>query len=447
MKTKLLIVDDNKEFCDDLGLLLADEYQCHVSYDPENALTILDEKSIDAVLLDVDLGTDRDGLQLLQQLKRQQPYLPVVMITEDERVSTVVRAMQLGASGYVGKRPDLESLKTAVLTAIREAEITRDRDYYREEVDRGWTDIIGEGPAMKAVKADILRASEVKANVLITGESGTGKELIARAIHRHSDYASEPFVAINCAAIPKDLFESELFGHEKGSFTGAATRRIGRFEQARGGTLFLDEISEIPVGEQAKLLRVLQEKRFYRVGATEELETNARIVVSSNRILEDEVAIGKFREDLYFRLKVFEIAVPPLRARPEDIPDLVAFFVNKKAVEMKRPVPTIDMQSMENLRNYQWPGNVRELENCIESALVRDRGNHLKLPTAGRQNSMDIHSYSNYEEAKQHFIGQFQRNYIRAVLKDTDGNITQAAVKMGISRQGLMKMMKACGIH
>jgi DNA-binding NtrC family response regulator len=445
-KLRLLIIDDDQDFRRDLQLLLGGEFVCREAADAETGWTALEQQNTDVLLLDINLGDGEDGLSLLRQAKKQYPYLPVIMITADDRIATVVSAMKLGASDYVGKQPDLAALKVAVERAMRGIDVIRDRDLYRAEVDRQWGTLIGDSPPMQQVKEDIARAATVRSTVLITGESGTGKELVARTIHNGMSDRDQPFVGINCAAVPKELFDSELFGHEKGAFTGAAGRRTGRFEQARRGTLFLDEISEIPTDLQAKLLRVLQERCFYRVGGAEEILAEARVIASSNCDLQKEIRQGKFREDLFYRLGVLEIHAPSLRERQADIPDLVRFFLQKKAAEMKRPMPHIGADAITPLLAYRWPGNVRELENCIERALVRCDDDEID------ESLWDIHSaegyvgYDSYESAKKKYIERFQRDYIRTILKATGGNITHAASKMGVTRQGLAKMMKACGL-
>lgn len=443
-RRQILIIDDNREFLADLELLLSSDYDCHLAVNTENGADILKNTDIDVLLLDVNLGAGTDGLTFLKEMKRNSPYLPVIMITEDERVSTVVTAMQHGASGYVGKKPDLEGLKASVIKALRDAETALDRDLYREEINRQWDNIVGDSGPMTKVRDDIQKAAEVKCNVLITGESGTGKELVARAIHKYSQASSLPFVAVNCAAIPRDLFESELFGHQKGSFTGAVSKKIGRFEQAREGTIFLDEISEIPNDQQAKLLRVLQEKQYYRIGGMKELECHARVIASSNRDLKKEIEKDRFREDLYYRLKVFEITVPPLRERKTDIRNLIDFFLERKSQEMKRPKPKISDEALTLLTAYHWPGNVRELENCIECSIVRCSNDTISIDLLGEYASQDYTEFSSYDAAKREHLERFQREYIASILRVTDGNVTKAAEKMGVSRQGLMKMMKAC---
>ncbi len=447
-KLNLLIIDDNREFIEDFSMLMSDKYNCSCAESAEKGEKLLDSEDIDVLLLDINLGSGKDGLTLLREVKDRYPYLPVIMITADDRVSTVVNAMKLGASNYIGKNPDLEQFHFSLEKAIHDVNLIHDRDLYRDEINRQWRDMIGDSPAMQKVKDDIKRAAAVKCNVLITGESGTGKELVARAIHNQSNYSDNPFIAVNCAAIPKDLFESEMFGHEKGSFTGAVSRKIGKFEQARKGTVFLDEISEISIEQQAKLLRILQENIFTRVGGTVDIVTEARVIASSNRDLKKEIDEGKFREDLFYRLKVFEIATPPLRDRKSDIPELVRHFLNKKSLEMKIAPPEISEDAIKKLTQYQWPGNVRELEHCVASAIVRCDGGKIESSSFDSEYGVeDFASYSSYEEAKKAHEDKFKRDYIGSVLKATGGNVSEASRRMGVSRQGLIKMMKACGLQ
>jgi DNA-binding NtrC family response regulator len=299
---------------------------------------------------------------------------------------------------------------------------------------------------MQSIRREMQRLAEAPSNVLITGRSGTGKELVARGIHRLSSRRSHPFIAVNCPALSHGLIESELFGHEKGAFTGADMKHVGKFEQVDEGTLFLDEITEIPIEVQSKLLRVLQEREFERVGGRHLLPFRGRILASSNRDVDQAVIDGKLREDLLYRLNVTQIHLPPLSQRRDDIPLLVDYFVRIKALEMKKKPPLVSEEAMGLLCSHDWPGNVRELSNCIENAIVYTDREILDMSDLSRC-LMHGQLIGTYEESKKKFMAEFQRNYIRVMLQRNHGNLTRTAEEMGVTRQGLSKMMKSCGLE
>jgi len=443
IKPKILIVDDNKEFIGDLTLLLQNDFSCEGALSGEDALSLLQRRNFDAILLDIDLGEGRmDGFQFLKQVHQQLPWLPVVMVSKYETIDTVVKAMKMGASNYVGKKPDLAELKVALQKAMDELRLKRNHQLLIEEIDELKGQLIGESEDLKVIRGKIDKLSRVDSTVLITGETGTGKELVAREIHRNSQRKGRVFIAVNCAAIPKELFESELFGHEKGSFTGAIKRQLGKFELANQGTIFLDEITELDSSIQAKLLRVLQEKAIERVGGSELIPINVRVMAATNRNLADLVQKGQFRDDLYYRLKVTKVHLPPLRERKGDIPLLAKYFAVKKATKLKRPILEISKEAMDLLISYHWPGNIRELENSIENAIVYTEGEILEAHLFSEILPTNYESFSSYETAKKAALEKFQKDYVTAILKAEGGNITKAASRMGISRQGLQKMMK-----
>jgi len=306
--------------------------------------------------------------------------------------------------------------------------------------------LVGESVAMRAVRDLVERAAAVDSTVLVTGESGTGKELVARSIHDLSRRRERPFMAVNCAAMAGDLFESSLFGHERGAFTGADRRHIGRIESAGKGTFFLDEVGEIPLHTQAKLLRVLQERRFERLGSRGEILMEARLVASTNRDLEQAMAQGEFRNDLFYRLNVLRIRTPPLRERREDLSSLVPYLLKKRALEMKIPVPGISGPALQMLQGWHWPGNVRELENVLQGALVYSKGGDLEpddFPCL-QQNRVLA---ADFGTARKMTVEYFERQYIRSVLRSAGGNISEAARRMNVSRYGLQKMMKRLGMN
>jgi len=442
----ILLVDDDPDFIGDFKMLLPSRIQCSAVVSVDQAESFLAEKDVDVVFLDIELGKGGDGLAYLKQLKIDNPFLPVIMISADQEINTVVRAMQLGASDYVGKCPQLDQLKIAIDRAIEQNRFRRQYALLESELNELTGEMIGESGAMNAIRQQMKKLAEASSNVLITGRSGTGKELVARGIHRLSSRRDRAFVAVNCPALSRDLVESELFGHEKGAFTGTVGRRIGKFEQVGEGTLFLDEITEIPLEVQSKLLRVLQERVFERVGGSYLIPFKGRILASSNRDINQAVADGRLREDLLYRLNVTGIHLPPLSERRDDIPLLVEYFVRSKAIGMKKYPPRISSEAMHLLCSHDWPGNIRELSNCIENAMVHADD---EILDASDLNRCLIHGQmaGTYEEAKRKFTNDFQRNYITAMLKRNNACLTKAAEEMGITRQGLVKMMKSCGLR
>jgi len=441
----VLLVDDDPEFVGDFKSLLPSNMRCESVTGVEQARACLKANEVDVVFLDIDLGSGGNGLKFLKQLKSKFPYLPVVMITADRKVDSVVKAIRLGASDYVGKSPDLNTLKLSVDRAISENRLQQRCDLLESELDEMIGDLIGESQAMLKIKREMKRLAEVSSSVLITGYSGTGKELVARGIHRLSPRRNQPFVAVNCAALSRELIESELFGHEKGAFTGALERRLGKFELVGSGTLFLDEITEIPLEVQAKFLRVLQECEFERVGGSRMIQFEGRILASSNRDIDKAVANGKLRQDLLYRLDVTRIHLPPLSERKDDIPLLVDYFVHLKAKEMKKKVSSASDEALRLLCSCNWPGNVRELANRIENAMVHADNRILGMPDF-RRLIMNEGFSDGYEEAKKRCLAEFQRNYISVLLKKNGGNVTKTAKEMGVTRQGLAKMMNGCGL-
>ncbi len=441
----ILLVDDDLDFVNDFHILLPQHMKYTAASSVAEAYRHLSTAEPDVVFLDIDLGAGGDGMAFLGQLKQEWPYLPVIMISGNQDIGMVVAAMRAGASGYVGKNPDLDRLKLSIERAIAENQLRQRYDFLESEIGRLQGELVGNSSIMQDIRQQMRRLAGVTSTVLITGESGTGKELVARGIHRLSDQREQPFVAVNCAALSRELIESELFGHERGAFTGAIGRHIGKFELAGTGTLFLDEITEIPVHVQAKLLRVLQEREFERVGGSHLIPFRGRILASSNRDIKREVAEQRLREDLLYRINVTMIHLPPLAEHREDIPTLAEYFLGRKAREMKKGSLSIHPDAMALLYSYQWPGNIRELGNCIENAVVHAIKNVLEPADFSRVFAVQ-RLEGTYEEAKRRNEQQFQHDYLVTVLSKAGSNISQAAREMGISRQGLIKMMKRCGL-
>ncbi len=371
-KARVLVVDDEESPRESLRYILKDRYEV-VTCDCGTAglAALRDGEPFDAMLLDMKMP-DMTGLQVLEQALQIQPSLPVIMATAITDAKPAVDAMKLGAADYLNKPFDVDEIRHVIERVLKERSLERESGRTRSELQSTYKfeNIVGSSAAMERVYALVRRLMDNDSTVLVLGETGTGKELIARALHFNSIRRNNPFIAVHCAAIPSELLESELFGHEKGAFTGALQRRIGMFEAATGGTLFLDEIGEMPIATQSKLLRAIQEREIRRVGGQETIKINVRLVCATNRNLEQEVKKGTFREDLFYRINVVPIYLPSLRERKDDIPQLVQHFTTRFAKELNRSVPTFTPAALELLNNYPWPGNVRELEHAIERVLV-----------------------------------------------------------------------------
>src|SRR5213595_1502665 len=390
MQPTILIVDDEKHTRDGLRRLLEDEYDVYVAEDVGGAISVLEREPIDLLLTDLRLG-DEDGMQLIERaLKMPQPPI-CIMMTAYGSVDTAVEAMKRGAYDFVTKPLNLDKVELLIARALQGRKLEQENRTLRQQVDEryGLENIIGESPALHEVLDTIKQVAPSSASVLIEGESGTGKELAAHAIHNLSRRSKAKFVTVHCAALSPTLLESELFGHEKGAFTGAHERRIGRFEQANGGTIFLDEVAEISTSTQVKLLRVISEERaFERVGGNQTLRADVRLIAATNKNLETLVRQGKFRDDLFFRLNVVRIVMPPLRERKEDIPLLVRAFLRHFCQANQKPLVDLTSDAMDALLTYNWPGNVRELRTAIEHCVVMSTGQKITLrdlPMAVRQ--------------------------------------------------------------
>ncbi|MCF8241706.1 MAG: sigma-54 dependent transcriptional regulator [Melioribacteraceae bacterium] len=460
MKTSLLIIDDDKEFVSDFMLLLESDYECIHTTDPAKGLEMLNTKSPDVILLDLMLGQGVSGLDILKKIQTIDEDIPVIMITDYGSIDTAVDAIHLGAFDYISKTPNLNELKIIIEKSISRKNLVFKNRSLEIELNRSFDNIIGSSSAIQSVKEKIKLFSQNDNIVLITGESGVGKELVARQIHQKSNRRTKPFIAINCAAIPKELTESELFGHEKGSFTGADKRKLGKFELALDGTIFLDEIAELELSAQVKLLRILQEKEFERVGGTTTIKTAARVIAATNRDLKSLLKEGRFREDLYYRLDVLPILVPPLRDRKDDIPNLTDYFTKKYCIDLKIDEKFFDDDAKKKLMNYNWPGNIRELQNYITRTLLITKG---KLITADKieltkenNNVNEIgfdkipETWEEMDEMRKDAADRASRTvekiFLENLLKRFDGNISKAAEHIGINRTNLHRMIKKCNL-
>jgi two-component system, NtrC family, response regulator AtoC len=445
----ILIVEDEPKMRRLLELRLGEEgFAVHSAPDAESGLNILNREHPELVLTDFRLP-GMDGLEFLQAVKRVNAHLPVVIMTAHGSVESAVEAMKIGASDYVLKPFSLDELVLILRKELDARQMRDENRSLREAVGHRYSyeNIVAASDKMQSVLALVERVAPTNATVLVGGESGVGKDLIARAIHQHSQRARGPFVKINSTAIPENLLESELFGYEKGAFSGAVSSKPGKFELADKGTLFLDEIGDVPASTQVKLLRVLQDREFERLGGTKTLKVDVRLIAATNRDLRAALEEGNFREDLYYRLNVVPLDIPPLRDRKEDIPPLARMFVERAARDLGRPVNGITPQAMKRLMEFHWPGNVRELENIIQRAVTLSSGTLLNLS--------DIH----IDEAPPRTMNgappslpegmtleQWEEEMIREALRRANGNKSQAARRLGLSRNALRYRLSKMGI-
>jgi DNA-binding NtrC family response regulator len=449
---RVLVADDELNMRRVLEAMLRREgYEVITAANGAEALTGM-KSDVHTVITDLKMPV-LDGMALLKKLSTEYPDVPVVMITAHGSVENAVEAVKLGAFDYLEKPFEQEQIRQVVAKAINTYTLARQNARPEEPSIRGRFRLVGQSPAIRQIYAVVEKVANTPSTVLITGESGTGKELIARALHENSSRHAGPFIKINCAAIPKTLMESELFGYEKGAFTGAVGAKPGRFELAHGGTLFLDEIGEIPVEMQVKLLRVLQESEFERVGGIRTIKVDVRLVTATNRDLLQDISAGSFREDLYYRLNVVPIHIPPLRERREDIPLLLEHFLAKFNDRLKKQIDAVSAEAIARMVSYHWPGNIRELENMMErTMLFCDRSEigvsdlppeigglpaAAAVPTAG----------ASLKEAVRAETERVERELIQKALDETGGNVTQAARKLKISRKSLQTKMKELGLR
>ena len=449
----LLIVDDEKNTREGLRVGLSEKFDVYVAEDASAAWQLLERESVDVLLTDLRMAGD-DGIQLIARAKGL-PKPPVcILMTAFGTEDIAVEAMKKGADDYISKgRLRIDELELRIQRALKRTSLETENRQLHRRLDQkfGLQRLIGDAPAMRTVFELIQAVAPTRSTVLITGESGTGKELVAKAIHQNSPRARGPMITVNCAALPSTLLEAELFGHEKGAFTGAHERRLGRIEQAQGGTLFLDEIGEIDATTQVKLLRFLGEKTFERLGSSKTLSSDVRLVSATNKDLPALVKAGRFREDLFYRLAVFPIPLPPLRERMQDLPALAASFIKEFAEENGKPIPSLTTAALEVMLEYSWPGNIRELRAAIERAVVMCRDGQIQaadlpqnvrspaaIPTALSATSVPNSTPLNLKEAEKQLL-------IHA-LKEVDGNRTRAAEKLGISRRTLHRRLHEFGL-
>ncbi|MGE0824624.1 MAG: sigma-54-dependent transcriptional regulator [Candidatus Binatia bacterium] len=454
---RVLVVDDEPKMSRVLEIMLKKMgYEVTVAGDGRAALTLMDTAPVDLVITDLRMP-GMDGLQLLTALREHGLDVPVIIMTAYGTVESAVQAMKQGAFDYIVRPFDVDAVELIVTRALSVRRVQRENLFLREELDKGWDEFVGRGPAITDVYEQIRQVAPGQTSVLITGESGTGKELAAHAIHRASPRRESLFVSINCAAIPADMLESELFGHTKGAFTGAYAERVGKFELADGGTLFLDEVAEMPTALQAKLLRALQEHTIERLGSNRPISVDLRVIAATNQDVHQALQRGNLREDLYYRLNVFRIDMPPLRRRREDIPLLVEHFLDKHGRKLGLTSGGLSHTALTRLQEYSWPGNVRELANIVERAIVLCHGgrievSHLPKEIAGATPSVappeqvgpasipsTLHSFT-------HAVEEFEKGLLADALARVGGNKAKAARLLDISERTLWYKVKKYGL-
>ena len=442
----ILIVDDDKNILEVLTLRLeAEGYKATAIAEAEDALRMAKDELFDLALIDLKLSEKENGIDLMEKMHQVAPEMPVIILTAYGTINTAVEAMKRGAYSYITKPFDRRELILQIKNGLEKSSLSREVRRLKALVGEryGFENIIGKSKKMQEVMEQVSRAAETDSNVCIYGESGTGKELMAKSLHLLSSRRDKPFVAVNCAAIPEGLLEGELFGYEKGAFTGAIRNKKGFFSQAHGGTIFLDEVSEMPESMQVKLLRVIQEKQFYALGGEKPIDVDVRILTATNKNLEDEVKNGKFREDLFYRIYVIPIYLSPLREMREDIPLLVDHFIKKFDRKMKKGIKGISTPALQKLLSYSWPGNIRELENSIEYAVAMTAqevvGEDLILQTKAAEED----KLKPLKDAK----NEFEKSYISNILSLTGGNVSKAAELAGKYRGDFYDLLKKHGLN
>ncbi len=444
----ILIVDDEKSILKSLSGLLQDEgFEVITANNGYEALKIIDAESPDLVLLDIWMP-GIDGIETLQEIKKDNPFIQVIIITGHGTIETAVKATKLGAFDLIEKPLSIDKIIVAINNALNFRRLEEENRYLRKKMIEK-NSISGNSPPIKLLKKQIAAAAPSETWILIKGENGTGKELVARTIHQMSARASQRLVDVNCAAIPEELIESELFGHEKGSFTGAVTKKRGKFELANDGTIFLDEIGDMSLKTQAKILRVLQEQQFQRVGGGRTIKVNVRVLAATNKDLEEEIQKGLFREDLYYRLNVIPIEVPSLRDRGDDIPLLVETFLEEHVRQEHQGPMTMDPEALALLQRYPWPGNVRELKNLVERLTIMVEGDQIRATDIPAPYNPECQAPLEYFGSKLFHMDSlkdakkaFEKEFIEKKLKENEKNVTQTAKAIGVERSYLHKKLK-----
>jgi DNA-binding NtrC family response regulator len=455
-RARVLVVDDKENILKLFARILGDGYELTTAADGGRAISLIAAQPFDVVVTDLKMP-GADGFEVLRAVKARAPETEVVMMTAYATVTDAVEAMKQGAYDYLQKPFDPDDASLVVARALERKRLREQAATLRREVEGVYSfhSLVGKSARMRDVYTLLEQASKLDITVLLNGETGTGKELAARAVHYHSARKERRFVPVNCGALPAELVESELFGHAKGSFTGATGLKRGLFEEAEGGTIFLDEIGEVPLPVQVKLNRVLQEREIRRVGETSPVKVDVRVIAATHRELKAEVQAGHFREDLYYRLHVFPVVLPPLRERREDIPLLAGHFLEKHARVLGRPLTGFDAEALRALTGYAWPGNVRELENAVERAVAVAQGTDIQLrdlpaDVKGSQEGVipaEQLARMPYREAIDLARDRVTRDYLVALLREMDGNVTRAAERAGMARESLHRLLKRYGVR
>ncbi len=439
-KGKILVVDDDPNILQVIKMrLVSGGYNVTTSDNAEKALSLAQQEPFDLMVLDLKLN-EEDGISLMENIHQINPNIPVIILTAYGTIKSAVKAMKKGAYGYLTKPFEGHELLLQIDNCLEKKRLSREVKSLRQLVKKkyGFDNIIGKSEKMKKVFEQVTLAAETDSNVYIEGKSGTGKELIAKTLHVASNRKDGPFIAVNCAAIPDTLMESELFGYEKGAFTGANKDKKGLFAEASGGTFFLDEISEMSLSMQAKILRALEEKEFYPVGSRQTIKVDARIIAASNKNLEKEVEKGRFREDLFYRIHVIPIKLPPLQERKEDIPILSRHFLQKFSKEMGKDINGFSINAMQKLISYPWPGNIRELENTIECAVAMTKRNIITQDFILQSQESSPEGLISFKDAKENF----EKNYLIQLFELTRGNVSKAAKLAGKYRADVYELIK-----
>lgn len=451
MSEHILIVDDEKNILQTLSPILQDEgYEISTAENGADALRLAKEEAPVVILLDIWLP-DIDGVEVLKKIKEQQPEIIVVMMSGHGTIETAVKATKLGAYDFIEKPLSMEKVSLIVKHAIDRQRLEEDNLLLRQKIAKKY-ELVGSSEKIEQLKEQIKITGPSSSRVLISGENGTGKELVARGIHNESPRRDKPFVEVNCAAIPDTLIESELFGHEKGAFTGATAMKRGKFELSDGGTIFLDEIGDMSLATQAKVLRVLQEQEFQRVGGTKTIRVDVRVIAASNKNLKEEIKKGSFREDLYYRLNVIPLHVPPVRERKEDIPLLVGHFLMEFSREYGMKPKKISEDVIKVFQEYNWPGNVRELKNIVERLMIMTKSPVIDVSDIPKSFKSDIslqdaaeHEAKRYDSFKD-AVNDFEKEYITTILKENEWNISKTADALQLDRSHLHRKIKALDI-
>lgn len=450
----ILVIDDERSILQSLKGILSDEgYQTLLAENGKEGLEICEKEVPDVVLLDIAMP-GMDGMEVLKRIKEVLPFVPVIIMTGHGSIDMAVKAIKLGSYDFLEKPLEMDKLLLTVKNAIDYGNLQRENLLLKQKIEKQHN-LIGNSPAVQILRKQIEQVAPTDAWVLIFGENGSGKEVVAHEIHRQSQRHRKPFVEVNCAAIPEELIESELFGHEKGAFTGATSSKRGKFDMAHEGTLFLDEIGDMSLKTQAKILRILEEQRFERVGGNKTIQVDVRVIAATNKNLEEEIKRGTFREDLYFRLNVIPFTVPPLRERNDDVLLLAEYFLKEFTVNRGKPPKTLDKSAKSVLLSYAWPGNVRELRNLMErlsimvpSDVITPEDLPLEMITAPATRSFSILQDTGFNaDSIKDAVSQFERNYIIEKLKENEGNISRTAEKIGIARRNLTHKIKAYNIN